>query len=1158
MNIFKYVNNNTIKINHRTTVKTISKLLSTATVVILSGLSSLNAMPLDLVDVPLFLQGSAPPAIALSFDTSPKTQKAYIFYVEGLDSNQLPKNKKFIAAPRMNVLYYNPTVKYYPPLNEDGSEYPNSNFHGAWIDGFNQAKGIQNLGTQYQIIIQYNQINGQTTYDDGTTPNTGAKPAYYWRYDGPEPPSEVDAKNDKNYTKIIVPAAQQQNFANWYSYYKTRNMLIKASASRAFGMLDEGFKIAWQSFKNNQGFETPMLPLSGTHKSDFWGWLLNLKPTGNDAMIPAMQRAGDLFETAQPYKQDGVGELLSCQQNFHVLLTNSFANGSGNITITNNDDTGTSLPDGNSYLPGGESIIYKETSQSDSFADIAFDYWSRDLMPGLANDVPKYLSTLRNANGVEEFLGVGQDPWDTSNSIGEAIYWNPKNNPASWQHMVNFVIGLGIQGDLNFPEDYDSLRNGSIGWPDLGGNDTDQEVDDMWHAAINSRGGFFSVRNPNDLTEAFLALIEQLLTRRTGSSSSSTVSANIVTEDTKIYRTGFDATDWSGTVTAQTINLDGTVGETLWDAACKLTGGPCGSLGGIQVAATRDHTNRKIFSYDKEANETRTFKASSLTSNQINALNKSNLIIDGTATLSQLVDYLRGDRSLEERNGGFFRSRRVLLGDVIHSSARVIRGPGATYVDTAFPPDSDIIENDDLYKDFKLAHAQRQNILLVGANDGMLHAFDAENGDELWAFIPSQSLENMHLLADPLYGHQNFVDSTPTIRDIYTNGAWRTVAVGGLRLGGQGYYALDITNPTAPRVLWEFTDADDSDMGYSYGEPFIARLESNHWAAFLPNGYNNIIEDGHVGSGTSVLYMVDIANGHVLKKFDTGKGDDSQTNGMAAAVVSDVPFDITGDAVFVGDFRGDVYRIDLTDSSYPMELMISSIEPYKTHITTPLRLTQYQNFSNLTEDIMVHIGTGKFIEATDKSSSNTVPQYVAGIFDRGPGDTEYPVNIVENSAIVEQRVLSEVDGRRIISSLPVAKGTNVGWRMQLPSSGERVIAKMATRSSAHFLIYSSFLPKGENACSTGGASWIMVVDNRTGGQPSSGSVLKSGTADGVFVENQVFGVTPIGFAGGGGEILIISTDDNTGDGSSTSDNSISIPDFTWRRRSWHRMTQGAY
>ena len=1132
-------------------IKKTINLLSVFSLILLIGIPNSYASPLDLVDTPLFLQGSAPPAIALSMDTSPKTKKAHIFFVEGLDTNQLPKKKKFIAAPEINKLYFNPNVNYYPPLYEDGMEYPQSDFNAAWVDGFETSTGIQNLNTQYKIITQYSQINGQTHYDDGTG-NTNGRRAYYWRYHGSYPITEASANDNSNYTFVYITSSQEQNFANWYSYYKTRNMLIKSSATRAFGVLDDGFKLAWQSFKQNSAFEVDMMPLRGAHRTAFWDWLLNLRPQGNDALMGAMEEAGTLFEGAQAYYEDGIGPELSCQQNFHVLLTNSYANGGGSVSATSNDNTSRRLPDGNTYFPTGEAIIYQELSEADSFADLAFHFWSRDLRPTLENAVPRYLSSLKNAAGITQFLGVGQDPWDTSTSVGNALYWNPRNNPANWQHMVNFVIGLGIQGDLSFPNDYSDLRNGSIGWPNLGGNDNDQEVDDMWHAAINSRGGFFSVKNPNELTAAFIALIEQLMTRRTGSSSAASVTANIVTQDTKIYQTGFDATDWSGSIIARRLNIDGSIGDVLWDAACKLTGGPCGALNGATVTATQDFNSRKIFTFDKASGDTKLFKTSTLNSSQLNYLRESTLVQNGSATINQLVNYLRGDQSLEERNGGVFRSRRVLLGDIIHSSARVVRGPSENYIDGAFPEDSNIVANGNTYTEFKVTHADRRNVILVGANDGMLHAFDAENGDELWAFIPSLSLKNMHLLADPAYGHKNFVDNTPTVRDIYINGSWRTVAIGGLRLGGQGFYALDITNPTAPSVMWEFTDADDRDMGYSYGIPFITRLQDNRWVALLPNGYNSIASDANIGSGKSILFMVDMRNGQVIKKYDTGHGDYSQSNGMASATVSDVPYDVTADTAFVGDLRGDIYRIDLTDSSLNMELMINSISPYNTSITTPIKLTQYTNFSRQTEDVMVHFGTGKFIENSDRSSSSITSQYIAAIFDQGADSSEYPINITSDSRVVEQYVVSQTDGERVLSNHNVDQASDIGWRMLLPDSGERIITEMAYRFSAHFLIYTTYIPLGGSACSTGGASWIMVVDNRTGGQPqSNGSVLRGGNADGVYIENQIFGVTPIGFAGGGGEILIVS-DDNSNGVDNEDDNNIYIPDFTWRRRSWHR------
>lgn len=1143
------------------------KTLTASVIVMISGLSNVSAAPLQLTDVPLFLQQSVPPAIALSFDNSSRTQKTSLFYVEDYDANP-PKFREAHACPTTNLIYFNPETTYTPPLYSDGTPFPNSNFNAAWIDGFDQSHGLTDLRSQYKLITNYNASNGlPNTFTNG---NGNGEPAYYYEYQG----GANDYGDKTKYVLRTIPEAKKQNFANWYSYYKTRNMIIKSSASKAMGVLDENFKIAWQSFKQNNAFEVDMLPLKGNHRTELWSWLFNLKSGGSDAMNNAMINAGESFENNhQWYYQDGVGssveDELECQQNFHVLLTNSYANGpSTDYSSYTDDKTGSLVGDFN-YSGSGESTIYYG-QDTRTFSDLAFHYWARDIHPHLRNAVPRYKGSNVRADGTSVTDLVGQEWWGN-----EGLFWNPENDPANWQHVVNFVIGFGLKGVYNLPKitevpqddgtinivvenppEYRQLRTGEITWPRLQGKQgKEAALDDMWHAALNSRGEFLNVTNPNQLTQALVQLLERLSSRRQGSSSVATISSNIITDNTTLYRTSFDSTDWSGSVVAQTINNDGTLGANVWDAACLLTGGACGSLNGASVAQAISPNERKIFTYDRFTKTTNQFKSDSLSTYQTLKLSQSKQVQNLTATLEQLVNYLRGERTLEKQNNGVFRDRRVLLGDVIHSAAKVVRGPSENYNDDAFPEDSDIVTDDKKYQDFKIQYAQRQNILLVGANDGMLHAFDADSGVEKWAYIPSQALENMHLLADPDYSHKNFVDSTPEIRDVYIDNQWKTVALGGLRLGGQGYYALDITNPAKPKVMWEFTDDNDVDMGFSYGEPFITRLSNNKWVALLPNGYNSVIADGKVGTGDSVLYMVDMETGEVLKKLSTSNGDYARTNGMAGAVVSDAPYDITGDAAFVGDLRGDVYRIDLTDPAFPMTKMINAIDPYKTPITTPLRLTQYLNFSNSPNDIMVHFGTGKFIELKDRTELLSDPQYVAGVFDRGQDSQNYPIDIVDNDLMVVQEIVTN-GNLRTISNEPVNKSTDLGWYTKLPAEGERVIAKMATRASAHILVYASYLPTANSGCKTGGASWVMAVDNRTGGQPQSGSLLVDGTADGVYIENQVFGITPIGFAGGGGEILIISTDDggtNCEEGEECNGITVTIPDFTWRRRSWNRI-----
>lgn len=1240
----------------------------TATIVVLAGFSNANAVPMDLSDIPLFLKGSTPPAVALSMDTSPDTRNAYIFkhdaLLDDISQGGFPSSKNFIPAYEINKLYYQPYYEYQIPVDHNGDEFNSgaqTSFGNAYEDGFTTSNTV-NLECEYRVVRKFNS-NGTQDYSGdaascqpGNGPNGGKKiHAFYVKWsdvkrdaDGnpildafgneiPVVPSSIhDATadqvlDDTNYVSVNIFNDSStdfddfQNFAIWYSYYKSRNMLIRSSATIAFHDMannGNGLKLAWQSFKNNVSFEVDMFPLRGTHKEAFWAWLLGLKPSGSSTLIPATNEAGLLFKKPQTYWPNGVGspgDELTCQQNFHVIL-------SGARDIGNSDPLGNSktldsslkVPAldlrGIGYAADDESSIYYDSGTDKGFADYAYHYWANDLMP-IKNDVPQYLNDqlgYTDAAGIdyEEQINntASLDIWDLTvadSTIAKKIFWNNYNDPANWQHMVNFVISLGIGGnkDIENIGDYRHLRDNLA--TDSQSNwridDDLKYADSLQHGAVNSRGEYILAYTPQELIEAFQELISRLLARKSGSSAASTVSANIITENTKVFKTSFDTRGWSGSVVAQSIGLDGEIGAVEWDAGCLLTGGLCGALGGEDVGDAKDPVERNIYFFD--GTTLKTFNLSNLsTAGLLGHISQSEIlqptvdvngdIIPPLVNETDLINYLRGDRSeelktIEGETTGAFRKRRSVLGDVIHSSAKVVRGPSESYIDDAFPASSGLKTGDERYSVFKTTHAERQNVLLVGANDGMLHAFDAETGVELWAVIPTHALSNMHLLADPDYEHQNFVDSSPTIRDVYINNTWKTVAVGGLRLGGQGFYAIDITNPLAPKGLWEFSDGNDVDMGYSYGEAFITRLDTNYidpddpsknvtlgehenkWVALLPNGYNstetedkNGRTDVNVGSGKSVMFMVNMEDGTKITKFE-GEPEGLKPNGMASAAVSDIPYNISANTAFFGDLEGSIYRVDLTDSDFPKSRMVASIESYKTSITSPVRLTQYQNFSNRSDDIMVHYGTGKFIEDEDKlpdSIASTTFQYLVGVFDRGHSELT-PLKVLSNLSggdFVEQTIETETDALRTVSNNPVVKGDDKGWFMRLAQkdvtdpTGERIFAKMATRASAHFLIFSTYLPTGGNACSSGGASWVMVVDNRTGGQPQSGSILNSGTADGMFVDNQVFGVTPIGFAGGGGEILIISTDSDVEGGG---DNAIVIPDFTWRRRSWHRMFQ---
>jgi hypothetical protein len=214
------------------------------------------------------------------------------------------------------------------------------------------------------------------------------------------------------------------------------------------------------------------------------------------------------------------------------------------------------------------------------------------------------------------------------------------------------------------------------------------------------------------------------------------------------------------------------------------------------------------------------------------------------------------------------------------------------------------------------------------ANDGMLHGFDDDTGAEVIAYVPnllssSNIGDGLHYLTESNYVHKFYVDLTPTLSDVYlsTGGAtaWHTILVGGLRGGGRGFYALDVTNPglfseanADKLVMWEFSSSDDIDLGYTYSRPVIAYTNAGTWVAIFGNGYNDL------GSGEASLFIVDIEKGvdgdwqsGDYIKLSTGVGTAASRNGLASPALADIDGNGTVDRVYAGDLEGNLWAFDM-------------------------------------------------------------------------------------------------------------------------------------------------------------------------------------------------------------------------------------------------------
>nr|MDJ0806326.1 PilC/PilY family type IV pilus protein [Gammaproteobacteria bacterium] len=588
--------------------------------------------------------------------------------------------------------------------------------------------------------------------------------------------------------------------------------------------------------------------------------------------------------------------------------------------------------------------------------------------------------------------------------------------------------------------------------------------------ADNAGGLAYAAEDGKALEES----LKQAFTAAMSRSSFSSVALNTtgsITTDSELYLAVFDAENWTGDIEAYPINTDGTVADTpRWIASDHLP----------------THTNRVIITYDGSSGQP--FQWDSLTGDQQTDL--------GT---SEVLDYLRGDTSNELANGGAFRDRAGLLGDFVNSAPVWVGGPNFRYRDTG-------------YSAFKQTYSSRTPVIYAGANDGMLHAFLAETGEELFAYVPAKIYEDLADLTDPDYTHQYYVDGSPMIVDAYFSSGWHTVLVGGYNAGGQGLYALDVTDPSsfdtetnaAANVLWEFDDSDDADLGYTFSQPNIVKLQGGAWAAVFGNGYNNTVSDGSVSAtGNAVLFIVNLETGSVTK-LDTGKGTvndptgDSRPNGLATVAPVDVNGDGKVDYVYGGDLFGNMWKFDLTSTDPASWALAFGGSPLYTACAAatcnstnsqPITTRPQVGIHPSGKGYMVYFGTGKYIEHSDDSGIAQVTQSFYGIWDKDVAT----LTSFNRDALLQQVIVEEVnitsygfdDWYRLSTDYTIDWSTHLGWYMDLintqdgntDNKGERQISNSILRDGK--IIFTTLVPN-EDPCSGGGYSWLMELDATDG------------------------------------------------------------------------------
>jgi type IV pilus assembly protein PilY1 len=924
-------------------------------------------------------------------------------------------------------------------------------------------------------------------------------------------------------------AEELTNFANWYSYYRTRMNMLKSAVGRSFANIDDKYRVGYITINPGSPVSSSrFLSIndfvlgSGLQKDKWYTRLYGTGFNGSTPLREALSRVGRYFAGATGGINDGMTASpiqLSCQQNFTILSTDGYWNGNGGQDLSGNaiGNTDGVLGSGANQVPrplydGGNS------SSSGTLADVAQYFYQTDLRTDLVDNVPS-------------------GPRDT----------------ASHQHMTTFTIGLGLAGQLKYEGnyltstagDFQKLRQGTLDWP-IPAADTETALDDLWHAAVNGRGQFFSARNPQEVVDGLAGALAALALRTGAGAAAATSNLQPVAGDNFAFTAEYTTVQWTGDLKARTLDLNtGTVSSAvLWSAQTLLESRTAASR--TIFTATTDTSNfpRKLKSFEWSGNGNSYPSDTTLTTAE-QAFFDTTLLPQysgwtmgqrTTATAKTLVDFLRGDKSKYVTGASptpdtdLYRARVKLFGDIINAQPSYVRASPLGYNDFGFSAFQACTAGTGSGCPSGLTGA-RVGTAFAAANDGMLHAFDTDGagaGGERWGFIPSMVLRNLPKLAATNYdaNHAFFVDGSPVVGDIciatncklatVTAGDWRTILVGGLNSGGRGFYALDITNPTTSgvKLLWEFKVRDpavtacnaavvgtstDCDLGLSYGNPIITKRKSDgKWVVIVTSGYNNI----NPGSGRGFLYVLDAATGLVLNKIAQPvsapgtAGTASPTLCSPVTVLPAYPYcdanpsgfakinvrlenndtDNTALYVYGGDLYGNLWRYDLTSTTnaYPTAFLMAQFTDTG-GTPAPQPITVRPEVAIIPNDIpAVFVGTGKYVGSDDPGNSQQQTIYAVR--------ADLTTTIANRSGLIQQTLGGDVTVaggtiRTVTSTASVNWNSDKGWYINLPLSGERVNVDPSLQIGT--LVMASNVPS-TSSCTAGGFGYLNFFDYLTG------------------------------------------------------------------------------
>ncbi|MDW3095890.1 MAG: PilC/PilY family type IV pilus protein [Gammaproteobacteria bacterium] len=1020
-----------------------------------------------------------------------------------------------------NKLYYNPDVVYEPwkGFRDDGTEFADVPVDDAPLDPY-----LANSST-----IDFTQAPEASTGID--------KFRYY----------TCSRKEDGNFTMdsevdVEPDSPELQNFANWFSYHRSRHLRVKAILGE-YIFNENNARVGLAHFSNANNIVAKELNIDATEaeKSNLLSALYSSSPqaipsnVGEESPLADRYketrdylacRNSDLFpgiSPSDPGSDDCPAESIpagTCQANHIILTSDGFYDRIFINPPSDRDSDDSSEFDGPPF----------EDNIPDTLADLAISFYEDDLHSDLPDEV------------VPEPIDINFADLDSDDRLH--------------QHIKTHIVTLqpALRESLSEAPPWNNPRNSDL---DL--------VRDFVHAAFNARGKYIDAAEQAVGTSA--ANLSQAISTGLGSTTPIAINTQATSADLILYRTFYDSFSNSGDLVAQevSINSDGTLNVSdgsqptfLWSASKQLD-----LLAGVNGAS---NLQRTIFTFSNDINDGIEFDFDELDSSQQSDLNNPEPARATPLPIGKdRLEYLRG---LTTREGtsfidGEFRIRpetdstgggiihNAKLGTIANAAPVFVGQPQAVgRFGGAWPS----IEGE-TYFDFQAQQVSRDASVLVAANDGMFHVFNAQTGNERFAYVPSFVFENLSELTRPEYKHQYFVDSTPSVEDAYiraggTSPSWNTIVVGGLGAGGRGYYALNITEPgpeenPVNQVMWEFGPEDDpdansdgsiSDLGFSYGRPLIAMSNApdgvnKRWVAVFGNGYNSTSEEGE-----AIIYMLFIDEGidgvwsktpnSDLVKINTGVEGDGKPNGIADVRAIDLNADGTIDRLYAGDLRGNLHVINIISedpgdwsSSSNRFILLKAVAPNSGEsnsgdpqpITTRPIVVQRENGAG----VVVVVTTGSYF--TESDAIDTGIQSIYGVFDEVAFDqagnitnaigSEVSISnlreqFLSNNVFVDATAGINLEVRTVTNN---AIGSRQGWFIDFDVEdesgdiifpGEKAIRELQLRNGVLFV--NTIIPQPLSCDpSPGGFSLALNPQNGTAGQ----EVIFDINADNLFDSN---------------------------------------------------------